>query len=603
MFIEANDQTEGVYAAITSSDTGCGLSIDYHMYGGGIGTLTVSAKNAADGDGAAWVPVWTKEGDQGNSWQATTAYLASSSYYRVTATRGGGNRGDIAIDNMNLVACTLAPTLAPTNAGELPICNFNVGFCAWTQDADDNFDWVLTSDSTPTSNTGPSDGAGHGGGAFIHIEANDQTEDAYAAITSSNTGCGLYVDYHMYGGGIGTLTVSAKNAVDGDDAAWVPVWTKEGTQGDSWQAATIISASGSYYRVTAVRGGGNRGDIAVDNLNLIWCTEAPTATPTNEGDTHSPTASPTAVPTASPTIAPTSAPTSMPTATPTFSPASNWNQLSNKCGTSACNTANGGCTITLSDDFIMGSYTYTGAGQGDSGIDFSGKAITIWGQEKVLDAAEGGRFFKGNGAGSFLELHNAVLQNGHPGNYDGGGAINAENGANVEIHDSTIQSNTAPEYSGGALLMHQGTMEIYDSTFESNACAGSSIGGAIRVYGGVNLEVYDSEFINNLADSGGAISTSYFQGNDVVEIHDSTFRANWHNAIFISGNENGAIGSSNILKIYTSTFESNTAELVSTRVVPSWSSIVVWVFLTLEPPFSVSAGDMQLLKGRRSYSC
>ena len=85
------------------------------MYGGGIGTLTVSAKNAADGDNAAWVPVWTKEGGQGDSWQAATIYSASGSHYRVTATRGAGNRGDITIDSMNLVACTPAPTFAPTN--------------------------------------------------------------------------------------------------------------------------------------------------------------------------------------------------------------------------------------------------------------------------------------------------------------------------------------------------------------------------------------------------------------------------------------------------------------------------------------------------------
>ena len=215
----------------------------------------------------------------------------------------------------------------------------------------------------------------------------------------------------MYGGGIGSLTVSAKDVAEGENAAWVPVWTKEGDQGDSWQATTVYLVSGSYYRVSATRGGGIRGDIAIDNLNLIWCTEAPTATPTNEGDTQSPTTSPTTVPTAWPSVAPTSAPTFMPTATPTFSPASNWNQLSNKCGTSACNTANGGCTITLSEDFVMGSYS--------GEIDFSGKAITIWGQEKVLDAAGGGHFFYGDSADSFLELHDAVLQNGDAADVSG----------------------------------------------------------------------------------------------------------------------------------------------------------------------------------------
>jgi hypothetical protein len=482
------------------------------MYGGGIGSLTVSSRNAA-GDDAPWVPVWTKEGNQGDSWQATTIYSASGSYYKVTATRGGGIRGDIAIDNMNLVACTPAPTLAPTNAGELPICDFTAGFCDWTQDTGDNFDWALTSEGTPTSNTGPSDGAGHGGGAFIHIEANDQAEGAYAAITSSATGCGLYIDYHMYGGGIGSLTVSTKDVAEGDDAAWVPVWTKEGDQGDSWQAATIYSVSGSYYRVMATRGGGIRGDIAVDNLNMIWCSPAPTTAPTNVGDTHVPTISPTAAPTAAPTSSPqymlaaigtcslpytfidtaaacsaaaavlsladitaavtntpthpygcyykqsspagynlwfnhggnmedddpdrvsickltTTAPTATPTNTgdtnaPTVAPtptvAPSWIQLQNECESSSlqlvsqahynCDTANGGCTITLSEDFVMGSYS--------GEIEFSGKAITIWGQGKVLDASGGGRFFKAIGAGSFLELHDVVLQNGNAENVSG----------------------------------------------------------------------------------------------------------------------------------------------------------------------------------------
>jgi hypothetical protein len=94
-----------------------------------------------------------------------------------------------------------------------------------------------------------------------------------------------------------------------------------------------------------------------------------------------------------------------------LSPASNWNQIANKCGTSACIIANGGCTITLSDDFAMGSYS--------GEIVFSGKAITIWGQGKVLDASGGGRFFKAVGSGSFLELHDAVLQNGDAADVSG----------------------------------------------------------------------------------------------------------------------------------------------------------------------------------------
>jgi hypothetical protein len=88
-----------------------------------------------------------------------------------------------------------------------------------------------------------------------------------------------------------------------------------------------------------------------------------------------------------------------------------WGQLKTSCESSACDIANGGCTIVLSDNFIMGSYT--------SEINFSGKAITIWGQGKVLDALGVGRFFRGGGAGSFLELHHAVLQNGNADDVSG----------------------------------------------------------------------------------------------------------------------------------------------------------------------------------------
>jgi hypothetical protein len=129
-------------------------------------------------------------------------------------------------------------------------------------------------------------------------------------------------------------------------------------------------------------------------------TVSPTAAPTNAGDTHIPTVSPTAAPTAAPTSVPTAAPTATPTV---LSPPSNWEQLKTRCESSSCDMP--GCTIVLSDDFIMGSYT--------SEISFSGRMITLWGQGKVLDASGSGRFFEGTyGVDGLLEVHDAVLQNG-----------------------------------------------------------------------------------------------------------------------------------------------------------------------------------------------
>jgi hypothetical protein len=171
-------------------------------------------------------------------------------------------------------------------------------------------------------------------------------------------------------------------------------WTLKETGGEAVAAGPYTFSSGDTFSSGA----------SATQVFTAW-TAAPTAVPTYVGDTHIPTASPTDAPTASPTTAaPTASPTPAPTAGLNNLP--NWVELKAACSASVCDTANGGCTITLSDDFVMGSYI--------GEIDFSGKAITIWGQGQVLDASGGGRFFKGIGAGSSLELHDVVLQNGKP---------------------------------------------------------------------------------------------------------------------------------------------------------------------------------------------
>jgi hypothetical protein len=180
----------------------------------------------------------------------------------------------------------------------------------------------------------------------------------------------------------------------------------------AWNAAVFFPTATPTAAPTAAPT--NIGDTkeptaAPTNLGYTHVpTASPTAAPTNVGDTHMPTASPTATPTAAPIAAPTSVPTFEPTAAPTLDINSilNWADLKATCADSDCDTANGGCTITLSGGFVMGVGSYT------SEIDFSGKNITLWGKGKVLDALGNGRFFKGEGAGSFLELHDAVLQNG-----------------------------------------------------------------------------------------------------------------------------------------------------------------------------------------------
>jgi hypothetical protein len=60
---------------------------------------------------------------------------------------------------------------------------------------------------------------------------------------------------------------------------------------------------------------------------------------------------------------------------------SNWGALKTACGSSG--------TVTLSDGFVMGTYTLT-PGPQYGGIDFSGKQLVIIGNSKTLDAGEKG---------------------------------------------------------------------------------------------------------------------------------------------------------------------------------------------------------------------
>jgi hypothetical protein len=232
----------------------------------------------------------------------------------------------------------------------------------------------------------------------------DEPNDAPAAPTPAPTHCQHCQDFdaHLEGGdypsevswcvgeGNTTYTYSASpqtvSLPPGESTLYMIDSFGDGWNGASW---TLKETGGEV--VVAGPFTFSSGASATE-IFTAWTgpTAAPTAVPTNVGDTDIPTALPTPAPPLD------------------INSILNWADLKATCSDSDCDTANGGCTITLSEDFVMGSYTSE-----ISEISFSGKNITIWGQGKVLDASGGGRFFNGNGAGSLLVLHDVVLQNGY----------------------------------------------------------------------------------------------------------------------------------------------------------------------------------------------
>ena len=88
----------------STSDLKCSLSMAYHMYGSGIGTLEV-IKHTATRD----TVVWSLSGDQGNQWKTVNVNLgATGSKFQVhlKAIHTSGNyTGDIALDDVSLQDC------------------------------------------------------------------------------------------------------------------------------------------------------------------------------------------------------------------------------------------------------------------------------------------------------------------------------------------------------------------------------------------------------------------------------------------------------------------------------------------------------------------
>lgn len=87
-------------------------------------------------------------GSQSRDWREASVTITTGSAYRVVFEVVNGNRrGDIAIDDYSVT---------PGACGVKGNCNFDQGFCTWTNDhAYDSFDWALGHGSTASSNTGP----------------------------------------------------------------------------------------------------------------------------------------------------------------------------------------------------------------------------------------------------------------------------------------------------------------------------------------------------------------------------------------------------------------------------------------------------------------
>ncbi|WP_299189834.1 endonuclease [uncultured Aquimarina sp.] len=86
-----------------TSATQATISFKYHMYGtSAMGSLSLEASL----DGTTWMSIWSKSGNQGNSWQTASvnlaSYLGEKVQLRFNGITGTTWQGDMAVDAVNL---------------------------------------------------------------------------------------------------------------------------------------------------------------------------------------------------------------------------------------------------------------------------------------------------------------------------------------------------------------------------------------------------------------------------------------------------------------------------------------------------------------------
>ncbi|NP_001297043.1 MAM and LDL-receptor class A domain-containing protein 1 precursor [Xenopus tropicalis] len=284
----------------------CKLAFWTYMNGATVGSLQVLIKF-----GNVTYEVWSQSGKQGPQWNRAEVFLGTLSYFQIVlrAKRGVSYIGDVTVDDISFENCSPMPTPSKAcladefmcsnkycipkdnlcdyvndcadNSDEYPFlcnaflgrCDFEFDFCDWRQNQNDDFDWNFRAGSTPTVGTGPvtDHTLKNPSGYYIFIESSFPhlpTQGAKISgpmISRWSKNCKLLFYFHMFGGGIGTLSVWQMTLSNKE----ILLLKLTGDQGNFWQKRELtLSSLGEDYYVEfhAKIGINQRGDIALDDI-------------------------------------------------------------------------------------------------------------------------------------------------------------------------------------------------------------------------------------------------------------------------------------------------------------------------------------------------
>jgi hypothetical protein len=190
------------------------------------------------------------------------AYGEVEDYTVNITTDGGGGGGN---------GCAGGISSFPYNEG------FENSLGAWTQSSDDDINWTVDANGTPSNGTGPA-GASQGS-YYIYVEAsgNGSGYPNKRAILNSPcfdlsgmTTANFSFQYHMYGASaMGSIAVDASS--DGGNT-WTTIWSESGNQGNSWLTASIdlnaYTGNTVQLRFNRLTASTWQADIAIDDVSL-----------------------------------------------------------------------------------------------------------------------------------------------------------------------------------------------------------------------------------------------------------------------------------------------------------------------------------------------
>ncbi|XP_059145829.1 mucin-2-like [Physella acuta] len=188
-------------------------------------------------------------------------------------------------------------------------CDFEKSLCGWSDDTTDDFDWIRNSGETVTGDTGPmvDHTTNTANGYYIYTESSTpQQKGDKARLMSPKIKQGREIDmclvffYHMQGhdgpDGMGQLEVFAmpESASSKKLTNQFSLFRVEGNQGDNWIQAVvpIPTQTQAFQLVFQVTIYGWTSDIALDDIDVMNCTEVSRETPPPKVTTQRPANAP-----------------------------------------------------------------------------------------------------------------------------------------------------------------------------------------------------------------------------------------------------------------------------------------------------------------------